>query len=176
MLGGCTGSHSPFSSARKHKFRKERIDMLSNHRTQYLFASIVFVSLVLAQTAFGTIVTYVDAGASSGGNGLSWSNPLRFPTDAIDYLVQHLGTNEPGEIHIAGGTYYPDRSNASPGGTTVRTDSFRLLKNVTMKGQYRGLSAGTGQNADDRDPSIISYLDGNINSSTSSTDNSYHVV
>src|SRR5438552_2681699 len=140
------------------ELQKGWICMLPNHSAHKIFVSAAFVCLLLmAQCAFGTIIMYVDASASSGGNGLSWSSPYRFPADAIDYLVQHLGTSEPGEIHVAGGSYYPDHSNASPSGTSDRTASFHLIKNVKMLGHYRGLSAGTGQSPEDRVSTIISY-------------------
>ena len=139
------------------------------------------IAIIAGQSAWATdYIRYVDDNnVGNAGDGQSWSTPYGVLQDAISealYLTTVVFGHEDNTvtIHIAGGYYYPDRFNDSATGTNSRTESFSLLQRVTMKGHYRGLSAGTGQSPEDRVSTINSYLDGDIGSTL--TDNSLHVV
>ncbi|MHC4067536.1 MAG: right-handed parallel beta-helix repeat-containing protein, partial [Planctomycetota bacterium] len=79
-------------------------------------------SLALLTTAFvaagsaavaSAQVVYVDDDASPAGDGLSWATAHRFLQDALTHAIT-VGTVT--EIHVAQGTYTPDRDEANPAG------------------------------------------------------------
>ena len=106
------------------------------------------------QTAFAaTLFRYVDASVSISGDGHKWSTPMKYLADAISYLETNMGSGDTGEIHVAGGTYYPDHDNANPSGSNDQSAHFTLLKNVQMLGHFKGLSSSGHE--DERDHNII---------------------
>jgi predicted outer membrane repeat protein len=114
-------------------------------------------------------VTYVDADAPAGGNGTSWAT-------AYKYLCDALGPNR--EIWVAEGTYLPDHSNANPGGTGSRSDTFTLHSGCRIYGGFNGTETSLNQR-DFRDNRTILSGDLNENDATAFLnhgDNSYHVV
>ncbi|MGD9126108.1 MAG: choice-of-anchor Q domain-containing protein, partial [Planctomycetia bacterium] len=83
---------------------------------------------------------FVDADASTGGNGLHWSTAY---DDLQDALTQATALNTDGDttnditqIWIAEGTYYPS-AELQPG--DVRSASFSLVDSVTLYGGFTGL-------------------------------------
>jgi hypothetical protein len=160
------------------------------HFVRTLFASIwsgaksavvpvvLLVALTLAKTAFATdFVRRVDVTASAGGDGTSWTSAYRVLQDAIAWALDQTSgpsNTDTVEIRIAGGIYYPDRFDDSTMGTNDRSASFHLLQRVSMKGQYRGLSATGQQDPNERVATIITYLD--IGTANDNSDNSCHVV
>jgi hypothetical protein len=79
---------------------------------------------------------YVDERAPAGGDGRSWASALRFVADAL--AAAHAGD----AIHVAQGTYRPDRSATSPsGGSGDRRATFQLRNGVELRGGYAGLGA-----------------------------------
>ncbi len=108
---------------------------------------------------------HVDASAAEGGDGSSWSEPLRELQDAIGLAVQARGNIT--EIWVAAGTYYPDR------GTGSRYASFRLANGVAIYGGFEGTETSLEQRSVQANPTILS---GDIGEANDASDNSYHVV
>ena len=84
--------------------------------------SVVLLSTLFTFGAFGGSTIYVDDDALTGGDGASWDTAYRFLQDGL--------AAAPGggisEIHIAQGTYKPDRDEANPGGTGDREATNKL--------------------------------------------------
>ncbi|MEM9662961.1 MAG: hypothetical protein AAF937_11710 [Planctomycetota bacterium] len=127
----------------------------------------------------GTIV-FVDDDAPLGGNGSSWASAYRFLQDALDPGDDAAET--PAQIRIAGGTYLPDRSSASPGGTGDRTAAFVLVDGVSVLGGFAGLAdpAKPDLRALDAFPTVLSgdlaQDDMNTDGDDVKGDNAYHVI
>jgi len=94
------------------------------------------VATVLAVSTVHADTIYVDGQAPAGGDGSSWNAAYRFLQDA---LAAAVGTVV--EIRVAQGTYVPDRSATSPGGTGDRSATFNLLGGVPILGGFAGLGA-----------------------------------
>lgn len=162
--------------------------------SRFLWILIVVVG-VISMSTFTRSATaqqsavHVDASGSniaapSGTNsGSTWTGS----TGAYKYLQNGLhraatllaaNPSVPVEIRVRGAsvgsggmTYKPDEGNGLTAGT--HTLSFELIKNVQINGQYIG---GSGAGANDRDPSLLSILSGEIGTANDFSDNSYHVV
>lgn len=131
---------------------------------------------LLATARTGADVRYVDAAASSGGNGLTWNTPYRFLQDAIaDCSVNPAIT----EIRVASGSYFPDQSNEAPEGTGVRDATFSLPAGVSLRGGYAG---ATADNPNERDLAVYTtILSGDLPENdqpnwVNHADNAYHVI
>ncbi len=83
----------------------------------------------------GNPVYYVDDNAPAGGDGTTWGTAFKYLQDAV------LAARNGGQIRVAGGTYRPDRSSATPDGSGDRSASFVLLGSVTLRGGYAGVTA-----------------------------------
>ena len=133
----------------------------------------------IGSPAMGRII-YVDAQASFGGDGSSWTN-------AYKYLQDALRTASSGEqIYVAQGIYKPDEDRDHPLGTGHRSLTFQLISGVTVVGGYAGYGTPDPDNRNiqayetilsgdlsDNDPDVeLSQL---LNHSWR-TDNSLHVV
>jgi len=96
-----------------------------------------------AVPAFAQSTWYVDDDAGLGGDGQTWPTAFKYLQDAL----AHAGVED--EIHIACGTYTPDRDEL--GNVTVgeRTESFHLETGVSLYGGYAGLA--DPENPDIRD-------------------------
>lgn len=93
---------------------------------------------VLSTRAVNPEIVYVDAGAPSGGDGLSWNSAFKSVTDAeiVGFAASRSDPNGPGvEIRVAGGTYRAD------GGFGSRFLYVPLDSNIRLKGGYAGLGA-----------------------------------
>jgi len=88
------------------------------------------------------VVIYVDAGASPGGDGLSWGTAYKYLQDGL------ANANVSGDdIWVAAGTYKPDEDDANPGGSSSQTDTFQLIDGVGIYGGF----AGDETSLDERD-------------------------
>ncbi|MCE5229053.1 hypothetical protein LLG95_05590 [bacterium] len=125
------------------------------------------LTCVLVATLFSCMISaawgktiYVKQGAAGGNNGTSWA-------DAFTKLNSALENARPGdEIWVAAATYKPTKG-------TDRTISFVLPEDVAIYGGF----AGTETERSQRDwASRVTTLNGNIGSTTTPLDNSYHVV
>ena len=104
------------------------------------------VLALLTPTAGGAEVLYVDDDAVAGGDGMSWRTAYRFLQGAL--LTARDPANGISEIRVAAGLYRPDRDDANPQGTGVRSVAFELVDGIVIVGGYQGLS---GPSPDDRD-------------------------
>ena len=89
-----------------------------------------------AVTAAAGSVVHVDDDAPAAGDGSSWSDAYRFLQDALASAGGAVT-----EIRVAQGTYVPDRSQASPGGTGDRAATFSMLSGVEILGGFAGLGS-----------------------------------
>ncbi len=130
-----------------------------------VMAAFAFCAPLAAQTVY-----YVDPDAAGGTqNGDSWTNAFSDLRTGLAVAAQAGG---PAEIRVAAGTYLPDFGEGVIPGD--RNATFSLSSNVTVRGGYAGFGA---LDPDLRDfDSHQTVLSGNIGTSGSSTDNSYHVV
>jgi len=133
---------------------------------------------LLAGTAAGqqTSVIFVNDDAAPGGNGSSWDTAYRHLQDALGADVQL-----PREIHVAQGTYYPDRSASAPTGTGDRLAVFGLTDDTIILGGYP--DPIDDADADDvRNPAVyITTLSGDLamddtNDPASIAENSYRII
>jgi len=110
-------------------------------------------------------VYYVDAGASGGGDGLSWTTAFQTVQDGL------AAASSGSEIWVAQGLY-------TPGDPGVRTATFTLKEGIKMYGGF----AGTESLRSERDPEKRqTILSGDLEGDDDGTieamdDNSYHVV
>ena len=127
-------------------------------------------SVSVQTTTTETIRVYVDASASSGGDGATWLTAFQYLQDALEIVE----TGD--EVWIAEGIYKPDHGSMAIPGDRVAT--FQLVNGVAL---YGGFPASGGV-WEDRDPNIHeTILSGDLNEDDSSdfvnyNDNSYHVV
>ena len=140
-----------------------------------LAPSAAAVALALSTSLHGSTL-HVDGQASPGGNGTSWETAFRFLQDA---LAAAAGDSQVEEIRVAGGTYLPDESEASPQGTGVRSSTFWLVPGVALRGGFAGTNAPDPDLRDlDLFPTILSGdLPGNdLPNWVNHADNAFHVV
>ena len=109
-------------------------------------------------------VLYVDANVSSSGNGSSWQLALKTLDEALNLANS---CNTIAAIKVAGGTYYPTGKQS---GTDLNKSFVINRGNLKLEGGY---NATTNTRNPKANPSVLS---GNIGSSSSNTDNSYHVM
>lgn len=120
----------------------------------YHAPSAIIAGLLITAHGDSSIV-YVDAGAPAGGNGTTWATAYRFLQDAIDEAA--TPGSGIGEIRVSHGTYYPDQSESSPGGTGDRNAVFQLLPGVAIRGGFAGAASATPDARDvDAHPTILS--------------------
>jgi predicted outer membrane repeat protein len=82
-------------------------------------------------TATATLI-YVDQNATGIADGSSWE-------DAFIYLQNALYVATEGdEIHVAAGSYRPDRSRRFPDGSGRREATFSMRSGVALRGSYAG--------------------------------------
>jgi hypothetical protein len=117
-------------------------------------------------------VLYVDDDGPVGGDGASWATCFRFLQDALQ--IASDPANGVTEIHVAQGTYRPDRDEANPDGTGDREASFQLIDNLALLGGYAGIAA---PDPDEHSSELHeTVLCGDIGDPVIPFDNSYHVV
>jgi hypothetical protein len=120
---------------------------------------LVLVSNIQAQTR------YVDASRASSGAGTSWATAYKTLNEALDNVHSHNAGSA--EIYVAAGTYYPTGQQTG----TNRDASFVIsMSNLKL---YGGFPPGGGTRNPAANKTIMS---GEINNSTITTDNSYHVL
>jgi predicted outer membrane repeat protein len=127
-------------------------------------------------------VLYVDDDAPGANNGVSWVDAFRDLQDALRVAPMLHQVNE---IHVAKGTYNPDR-----GLNQVRGDreaAFRLINGLAIRGGYAGFAHTNPDARDikmyetilsgdlDRDDAEVAHPEALLNEPTRS-ENSYHVV
>jgi hypothetical protein len=119
---------------------------------------------------------YVDADASGANDGSSWADAYNYLQDALVYASSNPEVNE---VWVAAGIYTPDKNSNNPGGSGDRTETFRLIKGVSLYGGYAGFGASEPNERDVEGYETI--LSGDLNgddgpSFANYDENSYHVV
>lgn len=105
-------------------------------RCTSVLAAAAFLGLLSTSNVQGQTVWYVDDDAALGGNGTSWAAAYRHLQDA---LAVATGGDE---IHVAGGTYTPDRDEAGHVTPGNRAEAFQLVAGVAVYGGYCGCPDG----------------------------------
>ncbi len=119
------------------------------------YAAVVLISLAIAAPGALAETWFVDIAVTKPGDGRSWSGAFRFLQDAL----HEPGLSAGDEIHVAAGTYLPDRFAGAQNGTGDWTESFDLRPGVAV---YGGFPPGGGPFAT-RDPaSWPAVLSGDI--------------
>ena len=137
---------------------------------RFLIPALLVALLAATSAASAQSIWYVDDNGPAEGDGLSWSTAFVNLQDALMQAGSGIGD----EIRVAQGTYWPDRSMETPGGSGSRAATFELRSGVVVRGGYAGYGA---PNPNARD--ITAYetlLSGDIGYPETGTDNSYHVV
>lgn len=119
-----------------------------------------FLALCLCYLPAAAAIIYVNGSASGTNTGVSWTN-------AYDSLQTALSVATFGdEIWVVEGTYHPTAGS-------LRTKSFELVDGVKLLGGFSGTEVFSNQ----RNPQAnVTILSGEIGSSSTLTDNSYHVL
>lgn len=143
--------------------------------------AVLVLVFILASTAHAGSVIFVDDDAPPGGDGLSWDTAYRFLQDGLSNAQGNSLALRGGvaEIHVAQGTYKPDRSEANPSGTGDREATFTLTSGVALMGGYAGIGA-----ADPDARNFVLYetiLSGDLLGNDgpdfqNNQENSYHVI
>ncbi len=121
--------------------------------------------LAIVSTA-GAEIIYVDADASTGGDGQTWGTAYKYLQDAL-YKPPSGGD----QIWVTAGSYKPDQDGGQTPGD--RTTTFQLINGVAIYGGF----AGGETSLDERDwQTNETILSGDINTPGDNSDNSYHVV
>jgi Right handed beta helix region len=131
-------------------------EMVGSGRIVWVAATAI---LFVVCSAWGKVI-YVDDDAPASGDGTSWATAYRFLQDA---LLDAEGEEEPVEIRVAQGVYWPDQSSANPQGTRDAGASFRLGSDMLLQGGYAGLGGSDpNSRAGGRFGTVLSGdLDGN---------------
>jgi predicted outer membrane repeat protein len=128
-------------------------------------------------------IIYVDADASPGGDGQSWSTAYRTLQDALD----KANGSENYEIWVAEGVYYPDEDGDGDHVGDAVTETFRIDHNtVQLYGGFAGGETSRDQRDWEANVTVLSGdIDGNdltdargvvITTTHISGDNAYHVL
>lgn len=145
-----------------------------------VFGVTLTAMLIPGVPASGGSTIFVNDDAPAGGSGQSWATAYRYLQDALTAASNSGGAVT--EIWVAAGTYRPDRSEANPDGTGIRSAAFSLVNGVALRGGFAGHedpstfdlasrvfegnpSILSGDLAGDDGPDFVHY-----------DENSYHVV
>jgi len=140
-------------------------------RTLHSLRSLVLASLaaVLSGADASAAVRHVDGSLPTGANdGTSWSDAYRGPTALTAALAASVAGDE---IWVKAGTY-------TPSSTGLRTASFVMRTGVAIYGGFAGTETAVGQRNISANETILSgdLLGNDTTSTTTFSDNSYHVV
>ncbi|MGE9310953.1 choice-of-anchor Q domain-containing protein [Niabella sp. CJ426] len=124
----------------------------------FLLVLTFYAPLLFSQTI------YVNHAATGSNDGSSWQNAYQNLTTAL--TAAHANTAIT-QIWVAKGTYYPSTTNN-------RDDFFNIRRNnLQVYGGFAGTETDLTQRNAVVHPTILS---GNIGSTTSNSDNSYHIM
>ncbi len=120
----------------------------------WVVMAVFLVGMSPVTAAGGTI--YVDADASSGGDGTNWATAYKYLQDALP------DASSGDEIWVVEGTYQPDANSANPTGTNDRTATFQLTNGVAFYGGFAGGESSLNERDLKTNKTILSGdLDGN---------------
>lgn len=128
--------------------------------------------ITVASTVSAAEIIYVDIDAPPNGDGTSWTVAFKYLQDAL--AVADIND----EIRVAEGTYIPDRSSVTPGGSGDREAVFYLDDGVSIMGGYAGLGDvdPDARNVTLYETILSADLDGDDDGFINNGENSYHVV
>ena len=135
----------------------------------FIAAAVLSASANVQADDYKGDIIYVDCNASGRSTGTDWPNAFRFLQDGL------AAATAGAMIFVAECTYYPDRDTAHPKGTGSRAASFELINEVQIYGGFspaHGVDTFRERNWD----KFKAVLSGNIGTTDSSDDNSYHVI
>ncbi len=119
------------------------------------YSAVALISLAVAAPGALAETWFVDIAVLKPGDGRSWSGAFQFLQDALHEPDLAAGD----EIHVAAGTYLPDRFAGDQNGSGDLTESFDLRPGVAV---YGGFPPGGGSFST-RDPaSWPSILSGDV--------------
>jgi len=111
---------------------------MSQFRKSNLASLMFAATLCCGAGAMAQSILRVDASASLGGDGSS-STPFRYLQDALDLAASQAEEEDPYQIWVAAGTYYPDESEYTQRTAGDRTESFHLHDFVALYGGFEGI-------------------------------------
>lgn len=140
----------------------------SRFRPSLLLASLTVAAVAFASDA-GAAIRYVDGSLATGaGDGTSWADAYRGPTALTAAISASVSGDE---IWVKAGTYRPSATGS-------RTASFVMRTGVGIYGGFAGTEAQRDQRSISANETILSgdLLGNDTTSTTTFSDNSYHVV
>ncbi|MEZ4935403.1 MAG: putative metal-binding motif-containing protein [Saprospiraceae bacterium] len=139
-----------------------------NGNTSFCSATVNVLPSTTANSRF-----YVDANATGSNDGSSWTNAFNLLQDAL--AASQICQN-PTDIWVADGTYYPDEG----GGNTDnnRQSTFTIYPNVSLYGGFAGGETSLSQRNWETNVAILSgdLMQDDGADFASNGDNAYHVV
>jgi hypothetical protein len=132
-----------------------------------LFVKAITLLLLGCATAAGEVF-FVDANASTGGDGTTWETAYKYLQDVLDNALKG------DEIWVAAGVYKP---TIEIGGTGDRNKSFQIRKGIAMYGGFVGIEISREQRDWQTNETVFSGdLNGDDVGFNNNGENSYHVV
>ena len=137
----------------------------------WVVMAVFLVGMAPAIAAGGTI--YVDADASTEGDGTTWGTAYKYLQDAL-----HKPPTSGDEIWVAEGTYKADANSADPDGGGDRYATFQLINGVGIYGGFAGGETSLDERDWQTNETILSGdLDGDDGLNFANNgENGYHVV
>ena len=118
------------------------------------------------------IYVYVDANANGNNDGSSWANAFTDLEDALSIQI----CNAIAEIRVAGNTSYTPRASRNCTSCSSNRDNYFLLEeNLQLRGSYIP-DTDDDPNNDVQDYSQPTILSGNIGDTSTTDDNTHHVL
>jgi len=148
--------------------------------TGLVVCAVFLLALGLIPTAAAQTILRVDGtSGTGGGNGSAWgASAFKYLRDALAQADVIVGGGGTVQVWVADGTYKPDRSNASPGGTGSTSATFAMATGVGIYGGFAGFESQLSF----RNPAVnITILSGDLLGNDAqnfqfTSENSLHVV
>jgi predicted outer membrane repeat protein len=130
---------------------------------------ILFIGILyLSHSKSEAQTIYVNANASTNGDGSSWAMAFNNLQSAIE------NANPANEIWVSKGIYYPSKDstgNNAPADNRLKT--FYINKNIQIYGGFSGVEINRNEANSIQNETILS---GDINTINDPSDNAYHVL
>jgi len=112
--------------------------MSTGDRWRWILLGLILLATV--QPASGQTILRVDGTAGAGGgNGSAWgASAYQYLQDALTQANVIVGGGGTVQVWVRAGTYMPDRSAASPGGTGSTSATFTMASGVAIYGGFGG--------------------------------------
>lgn len=139
----------------------------------------VFVVCLPAAAHAQTILRVDGTSGTGGGNGSAWgASAYKYLRDALAQADVIVGGGGTVQVWVRAGTYKPDRSNASPGGTGSTSATFAMASGVGIYGGFAGNETLLSQRNPTTNVTILSgdLLGNDAQNFQFTSDNSLHVL